>query len=73
MKQKFIDLKTAMKTKIHRLNLVRDKNTEKYKHLNMLLILIFPIFISCMAEINQAKYVSSFLKFVAETSQCYAF
>ncbi|MGN0676989.1 MAG: LTA synthase family protein, partial [Ruminococcus sp.] len=66
MKQKFIDLKTSMKTKIHRLNLVRDRNTEKYKHLNMLLILIFPVFISCMAEINQAKYVSSFLKFVAE-------
>lgn len=66
MKQKFIDFKTTMKTKIHRLNLVRDRNTEKYKHLNMLIMLIFPIFISCMAEINQAKYVSSFIKFLSE-------
>lgn len=66
MKQKFIDFKTSVKDNVHRLNIVREQNTEKYKHFNMLIILIFPIFISCMAEINQAKYVSSFLKFVIE-------
>ena len=66
MKQKFIDFKTSVKNNVHRLNIVREQNTEKYKHFNMLIILIFPIFISCMAEINQAKYVSSFLKFVID-------
>lgn len=66
MKNNFIDFKNSLKIRIHNLNLVREKNTDKYKHLNFFMLLFFPVFISCMAEINQAKYVSSFIKFAAE-------
>lgn len=44
----------------------RDINSEKYKMTNILLTLLFPIFIVCMAELNQNKYPSKFILFVAE-------
>lgn len=44
----------------------RKENSTKYKHLNKWLMIIFPTFICCMAEINQAKYVIPFFKFCAE-------
>ncbi|MDO4864865.1 MAG: LTA synthase family protein, partial [Ruminococcus sp.] len=47
-------------------NSIREENTEKYKWLNLALLILFPIFIACMAEINQFKKVSSFANFVAE-------
>ena len=46
-------------------NSIREKNSDKYKTLNTILLIIFPIFIVCMAEINQFKFVSSFAQFAA--------
>lgn len=47
-------------------NKKREENSEKYKKLNIALLILFPVFITCMAEINQFKYISSFLKFAVE-------
>lgn len=47
-------------------NKKREENSEKYRKLNIALLILFPIFITCMAEINQFKYVGSFLSFAAE-------
>lgn len=47
-------------------NKKREENSEKYKKLNIALLILFPIFITCMAEINQFKYVGSFLNFAVE-------
>lgn len=44
----------------------REENTAKYHKINFFLMLIFPVFICCMAEINQGKYVKSFLTFAAD-------
>lgn len=49
-----------------RFNKKREENTVKYHKLNFFLMLIFPIFICCMAEINQGKYIKPFLTFVAD-------
>ena len=47
-------------------NAIREENTEKYKWLNLVLMILFPIFITCMAEINQCKKVSVFAGFVVD-------
>lgn len=47
-------------------NQKRDENSERFKTLNTILMIVFPMFIACMAEINQFKHVSSFLHFAAE-------
>lgn len=52
MKEKFLKVKSAF----GKLNAKRDENSEKYKMTNLLLTVLFPIFIVCMAEINQGKY-----------------
>ncbi|MDE7365658.1 MAG: sulfatase-like hydrolase/transferase [Ruminococcus sp.] len=44
-------------------NKIREQNSEKYKHLNTALMIIFPFFITCMAEINQFKHVGTFIDF----------
>ena len=44
----------------------RKDNSEKYKGLNTMLMILFPVFICCMAEINQAKYVLPFFQFCAD-------
>lgn len=46
-------------------NCKREENSDKYRTLNIILLAIFPIFIVCMAEINQFKFVSSFAQFAA--------
>lgn len=51
---------------IHRLNVRRDLNSETYKATNILLTIMFPIFIVFMAEINQCKYPSKFVMFLVE-------
>lgn len=51
--------------RIQKLNDKREKNSEKYKLLNIFLLVVFPLFISCMAEINQFKKVGSFAAFFA--------
>ena len=49
-----------------RINTRRNLNSEKYKMTNIILTLLFPLFIVCMAELNQNKYPSKFILFVAE-------
>lgn len=47
-------------------NAVREENTVKYKWLNLALLILYPVFITFMAEINQFKKVSAFWKFLVE-------
>ena len=61
MKEKFLKVKSAF----GKLNAKRDDNSAKYKMTNLLLTVLFPIFIVCMAEINQGKYPSKFILFAA--------
>lgn len=50
---------------IKKLNTKRENNSERYGLLNIVLMLIFPVFITFMAEINQFKYVGKFLSFAS--------
>ena len=52
--------------RIKQFNEKRNANTTKYPKFNAFLLLIFPVFICFMAEVNQGKYFSSFFKFAAE-------
>lgn len=63
MKEKFNLRKEKIKASIKRLNEKREINTDKFSRLNFWILLFFPFFICSMAEINQGKYVSSFLSF----------
>lgn len=51
---------------IKKYNKKREENSQRFKALNILLMILFPIFITCMAEINQFKKVGAFLSFAAE-------
>lgn len=57
---------TPFLDRIKKYNQKRDDNSERFKVLNIILMIAFPIFIACMAEINQFKHVSSFLNFAVE-------
>lgn len=48
--------------KLRRFNRHRNWNTKRYSTLNTFLLIIFPLFICSMAEINQAKEALPFLK-----------
>ena len=58
---------------IKKYNEHREKNSEKFKWLNLALMVIFPIFITCMAEINQCKKVGVFADFVASRPSVFLF
>ncbi|MGN0621891.1 MAG: LTA synthase family protein [Porcipelethomonas sp.] len=62
MREKFASIKSAL----GRFNARRAVNSEKYKMTNLLLTVLFPLFIVCMAEMNQGKYPSRFILFLAE-------
>ncbi len=66
MKEKLLELRKNLSFRVKKINEKREINSEKYSRLNLCLMLLFPIFICCMAEINQGKYVSSFLTFIYE-------
>ena len=53
-------------SRFRRFNQKREENTAKYHKFNSLLMLVFPIFICFMAEINQGKYIKPFLVFAAD-------
>ncbi len=55
-----------LREKINKMNLRRDENSQKYKMTNIILTILFPLFIVSMAEINQAKQPAKFILFVAE-------
>ncbi len=52
--------------KAKKYNSKREENSDKYKALNIILLILFPMFIVCMAEINQFKFISSFAQFAAD-------
>lgn len=63
------DIQEQKKTRFPRLkrfNEKREANTLRFKNLNSWLLIIFPLFICSMAEINQAKYVMPYFRFWAE-------
>lgn len=62
MKGKFLTIKKY----IGIFNSKREENSGKYKMTNLILTILFPFFIVCMAEINQDKYPSKFILFLAE-------
>lgn len=64
MKGKIIRFKDRFIKRIHKFNNKRSLNTDKYSRLNVLLMVLFPFFICSMAEINQGKYISSYLSFL---------
>lgn len=47
-------------------NQKRGENTSKFRKLNLALLIIFPIFIVAMAEINQFKGIGAFLAFAID-------
>lgn len=51
---------------IKKYNKKRGENSQRFKTLNIMLMILFPIFITCMAEINQFKKVGAFVSFAAE-------
>ena len=66
MKEKILSGKNKFTSWVKRVNKKRELNTEKFSRLNFWLLLIFPFFICSMAEINQGKYISSYLTFLYE-------
>ncbi len=61
MKEKILKIGRAFK----KFNKKRDENSQIFKLTNILLTVLFPVFIVCMAEINQDKYPSKFILFCA--------
>lgn len=51
---------------IKKFNAKRNDNTTRFKMTNLLLTIFFPVFIVCMAEINQNKELSKFVIFCAQ-------
>lgn len=51
----------------------RSYNTLRFPMTNRLLLLIYPIFIVCMAELNQDKYPSKLILFISEHSSVMLF
>lgn len=66
MTEKFKTIFISFINRVKKYNKSRELNSEKYKKLSFVLLLIFPMFISCMAEINQFKHIASFISFAAE-------
>ncbi len=59
--------------RLKKFNERRDNNTTKYSKLNTFLMVIFPLFICCMAEITQSKYISSFVNLITERPTVFIF
>ena len=48
------------------LNDRRERNSNRIVMTNRLFLLLYPIFIVCMAELNQCKYLSKLVIFIAQ-------
>lgn len=57
---------SAWRARICACNERRSENTLRFSMTNRMLLLLFPIFIVCMAELNQDKYLSKLVIFIAE-------
>ena len=61
---KFLNLNVCKRLAVF--NRKRNDNSSKYKMTNFLLMFLFPLFIVCLAEINQMKTPTKFILFVFE-------
>lgn len=57
---------SALRAHICACNERRSENTLRFSMTNRMLLLLYPIFIVCMAELNQDKYLSKLIIFIAE-------
>ena len=73
MKEKLFSSFSKLRDKISRLNERRNLNSETYKATNLILTLMFPIFIVLIAEINQCKYPSKLVMFIVEKPTIFMF
>lgn len=73
MKEKLFLGFSKLRDKISRLNERRNLNFETYKATNLILTLMFPIFIVLIAEINQCKYPSKLVMFIVEKPTIFMF
>lgn len=73
MKEKLFSGFSKLRDKISRLNERRNLNSETYKATNLILTLMFPIFIVLIAEINQCKYPSKLVMFIVEKPTIFMF
>ncbi|GHU53937.1 membrane protein [Clostridia bacterium] len=69
----FKNLLSVLKSKIKSFNSIRQNNTEKYKKVNLILMIVFPLFICSMAEINQGKTLSRFFDFIVHKPSVFLF
>lgn len=73
MKEKLFSGFSKLRDKISRLNERRNLNSETYKATNLILTLMFPIFIVLITEINQCKYPSKLVMFIVEKPTIFMF
>lgn len=73
MKEKLFSGFSKLRDKVSRLNERRNLNSETYKATNLILTLMFPIFIVLIAEINQCKYPSKLVMFIVEKPTIFMF
>lgn len=59
--------------KIRALNAKRDANSDKFSILNLLLLVLFPIYITCLAEVIQAKKLSKTAVFFFDNPMIFLF
>ncbi len=55
--------KTAMRERCAKIQAERNRNQQEYRRLNAVLTWLFPVFIVCLAELNQFVQLSEFLEF----------
>lgn len=58
--------KNKLMQPIAKFNEKRMNNSEKFKYIGLVFMLLFPLFITSMAEINQFKEINKFFSFAAE-------
>jgi len=66
LKEKVLSKCNYLWEKAKKINDRRNLNSETYRATNLLLTILFPIFIVFIAEINQCKYPSKFIMFIVE-------
>lgn len=55
------------------LNEKREKNSEKFSLINLMILILFPVYITCMSEIIQAKKLTTFGGFFAAHPSVFIF
>ncbi len=56
-------MKSALRERFANMQAGRNRNQQEYRRLNAVLTWLFPVFIVCLAELNQFVQISEFLEF----------